>query len=98
MQASLAQALSLAQKRLKQHHEIEGAWKALAVRMETLEKSFGYLKSHILGIGTHKELAAELDGLVAGVATISELEESTDALMDDLRAGATKRVAQQQRR
>lgn len=85
VQASHKQALALAQKRLKQHQQIEGVWKSLAVQMETLEKSFDYLKSHILGIGTPEELAQEVDNLVSGVSTVSELEASTSELMDDLR-------------
>src|SRR5262245_42574770 len=48
VQTSLKQSLSLAQKRLEKHHQIEGACKSLAVQMDTLEKSFDYLKSHIL--------------------------------------------------
>jgi hypothetical protein len=90
VQASLKQALSLAQKRLRQHEQIEGAWRALSVQMDTLEKSFDFLKSHILGIGTREELAAELDNLVTGVSTISELESSTNDLMDELRAAASR--------
>src|SRR5262249_26816784 len=58
VQASLKQALSLAQRRLAKHQQIEATWKALSVQMETLEKSFDYLKSHILGMGTHEELAS----------------------------------------
>src|SRR5262245_7373304 len=49
VQASLKQSLALAQKRLEKHQQIEGACKALGVQMDTLEKSFDYLKSHILG-------------------------------------------------
>jgi hypothetical protein len=88
VQASLRQALSLAQKRLKQHGEIEGAWKALSVQMETLEKSFDYLKSHILGIGTPAQLSEELDNLVDGVSTVAEIEASTRELMGELHASA----------
>jgi hypothetical protein len=92
VQASLKQALALAQKRLKQHEQIEGAWKALSVQMDTLEKAFDYLKSHILGIGTGAELAEELDNLVTGVATVSELEASTNELMGELHAHAAAKV------
>jgi hypothetical protein len=88
VQASLKQSLTLAQKRLRQHQEIEGAWKSLSVQMDTVEKSFDYLKSHILGIGTREELAAELDNLVDGVSSVAEIEASTDELMRDLRASA----------
>ena len=85
VQASLKQAMALAQKRLKQHQQVEGAWKALSVQMDTLEKAFDYLKTHIMGIGTGAELAEELDNLVSGVSTVSELEASTNEIMDELR-------------
>jgi hypothetical protein len=93
VQASLKQALSLAGKRLKQHVEIEGAWKALSVQMDTLEKAFDYLRSHILGIGTGAELAEELDNLVTGVASVAELEASTSDLMNEIHAAAAARAA-----
>jgi hypothetical protein len=93
VQASLKQALSLAQKRLKQHTQIEGAWKALSVQMDTVEKSFDYLKSHILGIGTQAELAEELDNLVTGVSSVAEIEASTSELMSELHATAVARAA-----
>lgn len=89
LQQSLRQSLTLAQKRLRQHQQIESAYKALTVEMETLEKAFAYLKSHILGIGTREELAAELDNLVTGVATLAELDASTDDLLREARIGAS---------
>ena len=91
VQASLKQAISLAQKRLGKHEQIEGAWKSLSVQMDTLEKSFDYLKSHILGIGTREELAAALDDLVAGVSSVSELDATTDDIHDELKAAAIAR-------
>jgi hypothetical protein len=93
VQASLKQSISLAQKRLGKHEQIEGAWKALSVQMDTLGKSFDYLKSHILGIGSREELAAALDDLVAGVSTVSELDASTADIHEELRAAAASRVA-----
>lgn len=91
VQGSLKQAISLAQKRLAKNEQIEGAWKSLSVQMDTLEKSFDYLKSHILGIGTREELAAALDDLVSGVASVSELEATTDEIHDELKAAAAAR-------
>jgi hypothetical protein len=90
VQASLKQSLALAQKRLAKHQQVEGTWKSLSVQMDTLEKSFDYLKSHILGIGTKEELAAALDDLVNGVASVSELESSTAELTNELHAGAVR--------
>jgi len=94
VQNSLKQSLSLAQKRLQKQEQIEGACKALAVQMTTVEKSFDYLKSHILGIGTHAELSAALDDLVNGVASASELDGlSTDDLTIDPPAVLAARAA-----
>ena len=94
VQASLKQSLALAQKRLEKQQQIEGACRALAVQMETVEKSFDYLKSHILGISTHQELSAALDDLVSGVASVSELDTlSTDDLTDAPRAASATQVA-----
>jgi hypothetical protein len=95
VQASLKQSIALAQKRLGKHEQIEGAWKALWVQMDTLAKSFDYLKSHILGIGTREELAAALDDLVAGVSTVTDLDASVDDIHDELRAAAAARAAAQ---
>jgi hypothetical protein len=92
VQASLKQSLALAQKRLGKHEQIEGAWKALWVQMDTLAKSFDYLKSHILGIGTREELAAALDDLVRGVSTVTDLDASVDEIHDELRAAAAARA------
>jgi hypothetical protein len=93
VQASYRQALSLAQKRLKQHDQIDNAYRALSVQMETLEKAFGYLKSHIVGIGSREELAKELDGLVMGVSSVAEIEAETDAAIADMRGAAAARAS-----
>jgi len=93
VQGSLRQALTLAQRRLEKHQQIEGACKALGVQMDTLEKSFDYLKSHILGIGNREELAAALDDLVSGVASVSELESETYELREEIpHAAAVSRM------
>ena len=47
----------------------------------------------MLGIGTHEELAQELDNLVTGVASVAELEASTADLLQDLHGPAPARLA-----
>ena len=97
VQASLAQALALAEKRLRQNKKFAGAAKALGVQMETLEKSLNYLKSHIVAIGTREELADELDGLVSAVDSVEQVEVETSDVLDDLHRTAVasgQRVAQ----
>jgi len=96
VQASLKQALSLAEKRVRQHEQISNSARALAVQMETLEKALTYLKSHIVAIGSHEELASELDGLVMGVDSVEQLETETGNALAELHQLADyreKRVA-----
>jgi hypothetical protein len=82
VKSSLRQNLELARKRLKQHERIESNQRLLGVKMDTLEKAFGYLQSHIIGIGKGEELTTELDGLILGVEAVEELSRETDSLLD----------------
>jgi hypothetical protein len=93
VQASYKQALALAQKRLRQHDQIDNAYKAIVVQMETMEKAFDYLKSHIMGIGSRDELAKELDGLVLGVASVADLEAETEEALSEMRSAAARASA-----
>jgi hypothetical protein len=85
VQASLRQSLALAQKRMRQHAGIASAFKVVSLKMDTLEKSFRYLRSHILGISRREELTSEIDDLVLGVESVAELSAETEPLMDELR-------------
>jgi hypothetical protein len=62
--------------------------------METLEKALNYLKSHIVAIGSHEELASELDGLVMGVDSVEQLEAETGSALADLHSLANYRAQQ----
>jgi hypothetical protein len=93
VQASLEQSLALAQKRMRQHGNIEASFKALSVKMDTLEKSFRYLKSHIVAIGTREELSNEIATLISGVESVETRSSETDDLLTDLRAATRLRVA-----
>jgi hypothetical protein len=102
--AGLRQSLALAQKRLKQHQQIEANWRALGVKMDTLEKSFRYLESHVVAISEQQQLAQEIDDLVIGVDAANDLAGGDQSLADieaTLRqrkdAQDRTRAAQQQR-
>jgi hypothetical protein len=84
VKASLQQSLALAQKRMRQHADIESAFKVVSVKMDTLEKSFRYLRSHILAIGKREELTEEIDGLIDGVESVEALNAETDPLIEEL--------------
>jgi hypothetical protein len=74
---SLRQALALAQRRGKQLEQMEGATRALEVKMSTLEMSFDFLRSQIVGGAAQEEVAAALDELVTGASFVRELEAET---------------------
>lgn len=91
--AGLRQGLALAQKRLKQHQQIEANYRALGVKMDTLDKSFRYLESHVVAISEQQQLAQEIDDLVVGVDAASDLD--NDGGLADIEATLKQRQQQQ---
>ena len=73
----LRQGLALAQKRLKQHQAIEANYRALGVKMDTLDKSFRYLESHVVAISERQQLSEEIDELILGVDAVNDLASET---------------------
>ncbi|MBI3203085.1 MAG: hypothetical protein IT377_03800 [Polyangiaceae bacterium] len=90
---SLEQNLELANKRMAQHQAIDASYRTLSVRMDTLENSFRYLKSHVVGVGGHDELRQQIDGLVEGVDFVEELTNETDSVLDAIEADAEMKSA-----
>ena len=86
VQASLRQNLALEEKRMRQHARIASAFKVVTIKMDTLEKAFRYLRSHILAIGKQEDLSSEIDELVVGVDSVAELQAETEPLMDEMRS------------
>jgi hypothetical protein len=87
--AGLRQSLALAQKRLKQHQQIETNWRALGVKMDTLEKSFRYLESHVVAISEQQQLSQEIDDLIVGVDAASDVD--SDNTLADIEATLKQR-------
>jgi hypothetical protein len=84
--AGLRQSMALAQKRLKQHQSIEASYRLLGVKMDTLEKSLRYLESHVVAIQEKEELSQEIDELILGVDTVSEISSDSVGTLAELRA------------
>ena len=76
---SLRQALSVGQRRLKQHEEIERTRRDLEVKLTTLELAFGYLRSALVSGGTPSELIGQLDELETGAGFVADLENEAGA-------------------
>jgi hypothetical protein len=90
--STLRQSLALAQRRLAQHGSIEASFKVVSLKMETLEKSFRYLKSHVIAISSQEELTKEIDELITGVEAVEDLGAETEGLLNDIgRARAAAR-------
>jgi hypothetical protein len=93
---SLRQALTLGQRRLKQHEQIESQRRALGVKMGTLEMSFDYLRSHVFSGSPAQELAAELQELVAGASFLSAAEAEANASLARLSSTSITRTVTSQ--
>ncbi len=93
VQESLRQGLSLAEKRMRQHTHIESEFKSLSVRMDTLEKSMRYLKSHIVAISTREELSDEIGNLITGVGAAESISSETEDMLAELRANRLRQAA-----
>jgi hypothetical protein len=91
--AGLRQSMALAQKRLKQHQSIEASYRLLGVKMDTLDKSFRYLESHVVAISEREELSQEIDELIVGVDAVSEISVETEGTLRDLGAPARRSTA-----
>jgi hypothetical protein len=94
VQKGLRQSMALAQKRMQQHDKITSAFKLVGLKIDMLDKSFRYLRSHILGIGKREELTAEIDELIVGVESVEQLSAETDPLIDELGGSRAARQAQ----
>ncbi len=93
VQESLRQGLGLAEKRMRQHAHIESEYKSLSVRMDTLEKSMRYLKSHIVAISTREELSDEIGNLITGVGAAESISSETEDMLAELRASRLRQQA-----
>ncbi len=83
--AGLRQSLALAQKRLKQHQSIDASYRLLGVKMDTLDKSFRYLESHVVAISEKEQLTQEIDELILGVDAVTEISDETEGTLRELR-------------
>ena len=91
--AGLRQSLALAQKRLKQHQSIEASFRARGIKMDTLDKSFRYLESHVVAISEREQLSQEIDELIVGVDAVSDLQ--TETSLEDIETTLKQRQQQQ---
>lgn len=83
---TVRQALTLAQRRLQQLEQIKSTRRAVDVRLETIEKSFAYIESRVLGLGGVRDLGAEIDAIAAQVGSVAEIEAATHAAMSSAAA------------
>jgi hypothetical protein len=81
VRVSMRRALSLAERRIKQLESIETNGRAVEMRMQTIEKSFSYIKSCAVSMTSWDQLYAEIDGITAQLRTSTSSEAETDELM-----------------
>jgi hypothetical protein len=77
----LEQNLNLAQKRLRQHDKILASHRLLSIKMDTIEKSFRFLQTQILGISKHEDLSKELNDMLSVLETVDDIADETNGLL-----------------
>jgi hypothetical protein len=88
---TVRQTLNVAQRRLKQHEQIEGTRRALEAKMQTLEMSLDYLRSQIFAGGAEADVDNQLDELAATVSFLPDLEAEATATIASARASGPHR-------
>jgi hypothetical protein len=89
---TMRQTLTIAQRRQKQHDQIEGTRRALEAKMQTLEMSFDYLRSQIFAGGAEGDIENQLDELAATVSFLPDLEaEATATIASSRTTSSTHR-------
>jgi hypothetical protein len=88
---TLRQTLTVAQRRHKQHEQIDGTRRALEAKMQTLEMSLDYLRSQIFAGGAEVDLENQLDELAATVSFLPDLEAEASATIASARSTAPHR-------
>jgi outer membrane murein-binding lipoprotein Lpp len=83
---TLRQTLTVAQRRQKQHDQIEGTRRALEAKMRTLEMSMDYLRSQVFAGGAEADLENQLDELSATVSFLPDLEAEATATIASARS------------
>jgi len=83
---TLRQTLTVAQRRQKQHEQIEGTRRALDAKMRTLEMSMDYLRSQVFAGGAEADLENQLDELAATVSFLPDLEAEATATIASARS------------
>jgi hypothetical protein len=81
VRVSMRRALSLAERRIRQLESIETTGRAVEMRMQTIEKSFSYIKSCAVTLTSWDQLYAEIDGITAQLRSSATAESEADDLM-----------------
>ncbi|HXU84056.1 MAG TPA: hypothetical protein VN914_21825 [Polyangia bacterium] len=85
---TLRQTLTVAQRRQKQHEQIEGTRRALEAKMRTLEMSLDFMRSQVFAGGAEADLENQLDELAATVSFLPDLEAEATATIASARSTA----------
>ena len=80
VRVSMRRALSLAERRIKQLESIDTSSRAIEMRMQTIEKSFAYLKSCAVSMSSWDQLFSEIESITAQLRSTGTPEADTDEL------------------
>jgi hypothetical protein len=86
---ALRQSLGLQRRRVQQREQTANTERAVDLQMMAIEQSFLYLESHVLGLGSARELKAEIDAFIKQVSSVDNLEAEAGNALGGAGAGSS---------
>jgi hypothetical protein len=90
---NLGHQLEFAEKRLQEHQRVQQNEKALAVQLETIEKTMSYLKSKVMSFEKPEQLSSELSNVILGLEAAERTLAETDKIDDEIKRMEQRAIA-----
>ncbi|MCC6806272.1 MAG: hypothetical protein IT381_02515 [Deltaproteobacteria bacterium] len=90
---NLGHQVQFAEKRLEEHLKVQQSEKALAVQLETIEKTMTYLKSKIMSFEKPEQLSNELSSVVMGLEAAERTLQETDKIEEEIKRMEQRAIA-----
>ncbi len=90
---NLGHQLEFAQKKLEEFFNVQKSEKALAVQLETIEKTMSYLKSKIIVFEKPEQLTNELSSVIMGLEAAERTMQETDKIEAEIKRMEQRAIA-----
>jgi hypothetical protein len=90
---NLSHQVVFAEKKLEEFFTIQKNERALAVQLETIEKTMGYLKSKVMAFEKPEQLTNELSSVVMGLEAAERTMQETDKIEAEIKRMEQRAIA-----